>query len=109
MQIIYLVGKSPFNTRTLETYFSTCKLQARDQQDVVIIFLQDGVLIAPRGNTLENQLLDIKRDGGKVFFRQEDLSARGIPLPSITTAGTPIDTKKIMGMLANAKTIVSLL
>ncbi len=109
MRFVYLIGKSLFNTRTLETYFSVCTLQARGRQEVAIIFLQDGVVIAPRGNTFERTLLDLKQEGIKIYFRKEDLSARGISSAMISSAGVLVDTKEIMNMLAGAKTIVSVL
>jgi sulfur relay protein TusB/DsrH len=109
MAIVYLIGKSLFNDRSLETYFGACKLQARERQEVAMIFMQDGVLIAPHGNIFERPLIDLKRDGVQIYFRKEDLSARGISSATVSPVGMQVDTKKIMAMLAGAKTIVSVL
>ncbi len=109
MEIIYLVGKSLFNTRVLEIYFRMCKLQAQDHRDVAIVFLQDGVLIAARGNSFERQLLSLKRAGVRIYFRKEDLLARGIQEEHITPAGETVSLKQIMEMLAIAPSIVSVL
>ncbi len=73
------------------------------------MFLQDGVLIASRGNSFESQLLELKGYGIKLYFRREDLIARGIQEGRITPAGETVTLKEIMEMLAIAPSIVSVL
>ncbi len=109
MEIIYLVGKSLFNARVLEIYFRTCKLQAQDHRDVAIVFLHDGVIVAARGNSFERQLLSLKRAGVRIFFRKEDIIARGIEEEHITPAGEVVTLKQIMEMVVSAPSIVSVL
>ncbi len=109
MSIIYLIGKSLFNARILELYFSACQLQAKEGQQVSIVFLQDGVLAASRGNIFESKLLELKGDGIKIYFRKEDLCARAISSANMIFAGFSIDTKEMMAMIAGATTLVSVL
>ena len=109
MSIIYLIGKSLFNTRILEIYLSACKLQAQGGQQVSIVFLQDGVLVASRGNSFESQLLEMKENGIKIYFRKEDLNARAINGTNVIPAGVSIDTKEMIAIIAEATTIVSVL
>jgi len=109
MGIVYLIGKSLFSSCSLEIFLRTCKLQARTHQDATLVFLQDGVIVAQCGNTIEGQLVDLKQAGVKIYFRKEDLLARGIQEEHTTPAGESVTMKKIMEMLAAATSIVSVL
>ncbi|OLS14211.1 MAG: hypothetical protein RBG13Loki_2152 [Promethearchaeota archaeon CR_4] len=109
MGIVYLIGKSLFTSCSIETFLQTCKLQNQKGQTSTLIFLQDGVIVAQLGNVIESQLIDLKQAGVNIFFRKEDLLARGIQDQHTSPAGESVTMKKIMEMLAAATSIVSLL
>jgi sulfur relay protein TusB/DsrH len=109
MGIVYLIGKSPYRLDSFEAYLQISKLQVQEHQATTLIFLQDGVIVAQQGNTLESRLVDLKQAGVNIYFRKEDLLARGIQQDQLTSAGKSVSMKQIMDILAGATSVVSAL
>jgi sulfur relay protein TusB/DsrH len=107
--ILYLLGKSPFEQRSVETYYELAELQARAGKDVRIVFLHGGVLLGRKNNCLEDHLKKLTRAGVKIFLRKEDLEARSIAHDSMSDLGTPVDTAEIMKMATESDTLVSVI
>jgi sulfur relay protein TusB/DsrH len=105
--ILYFLGKSPFEHRSVETYYEIAELQARAGKDVRIVFLHGGVLLGRKNNYHEDRLEKLAHAGVKIFFRKEDLDARAITYDSMNDFGTPIDTTEIMKIAAESDTLVS--
>ena len=107
--ILYFLGKSPFEHRSVETYYELAELQARAGKHVAIVFLHGGVLLGRKNNYLEDRLKKLTHAGVKIFFRKEDLDARAITHDSMNDLGTPIDTIEIMKIAAESHTLVSVM
>jgi sulfur relay protein TusB/DsrH len=107
--ILYLLGKSPFEHRSIETYYELAELQRRAGIDVRIVFLHGGVLVARKNNQFEERLRALADAGVSMFLRKEDLDARAITDDSMNDLGTPINTVEIMKLAAESDTLVSVI
>lgn len=107
--ILYLLGKSPFEHRSVETYYELAELQSRAGKDVRIVFLHGGVLVGRKNNCFEDRLRTLADAGVRILLRKEDLDARAIIHDSVNDLGTPIDTAEIMKMSAESETLVSVI
>jgi len=107
--ILYFLGKSPFEHRSIETYYEIAELQARAGRDVRIVFLHGGVLLGRKNNDHEDRLKKLTNAGVKIFFRKEDLAARAITHDSFNNLGTQLDTAEIMKIAAESDSLVSVI
>jgi sulfur relay protein TusB/DsrH len=107
--ILYLLGKSPFEYRSIETYYQLAELQSRAGIDVRIVFLHGGVLVARKSNQFEERLRALASAGVSLFHRKEDLDARGITDDSMNELGTAINTAEIIKLAAESDTLVSVI
>jgi sulfur relay protein TusB/DsrH len=107
--ILYLLGKSPFEYKSIETYYELAELQIRAGIDVQIVFLHGGVLVARKNNQFEERLRALADAGVSMFLRKEDLDARAITNDSMNDLGTPINTVEIMKLAAESDTLVSVI
>jgi sulfur relay protein TusB/DsrH len=107
--ILYLLGKSPFEHRSIETYYHLAELQSRAGKDVRVVLLHGGVIVGRRNNEFEDLLRTLVHAGVKILFRKEDLDARAITHDSMNDLGTPVDTVEIMKMAAESDTVVSVI
>jgi sulfur relay protein TusB/DsrH len=107
--ILYFLGKSPFEFRSVETYYELAELQSRAGKDVRMVFLHGGVLVGRKNNNFEDRLRKLTRAGVKIFLRKEDLDARAIVHDSMNDLGTAVDTAEIMEMAAESDTLVSVM
>jgi sulfur relay protein TusB/DsrH len=107
--ITYLIGRSPFREHSIRTTIATAVLLAQNGEKVRAIFLQDGVIVAIKGNQGEDIVQQLSQAGVDIFYRTEDLTARGIDTGKVTDIGQTIDTQEIMAILADSSSIVSLL
>jgi sulfur relay protein TusB/DsrH len=107
--ILYFLGKSPFEYRSIETYYQIAELQSRAGTDVRIVFLHGGVLVARKSNQFEERLKALANAGVSIFLRKEDLDARGITDDSANQLGKAIDTLEIMKLAAESDTLVSVI
>ncbi len=105
--ILYLLGKSPFEYRSVETYYELAELQSRAGKVVQMVFLHGGVIVGRKNNDFEERLRRLSHAGVKIFLRKEDLDARAITHDSMNDLGTPVDTVEIMKMAAESDTLVS--
>ena len=107
--IVYLLGKSLFEFRAIETYLDLGEQQSRAGVDVRIILLHGGVLAGRRKNRFEEHIRSVAKTGAKIYLRKEDLDARAIDRESLSDFGTPIDTTEIMKLAAESDTLVSVI
>nr|MDO8134561.1 DsrH/TusB family sulfur metabolism protein [Candidatus Njordarchaeum guaymaensis] len=107
--IVYLLGKSPFEYRSTETYLDLGEQQSRAGVDVRIIFLHGGTLVARRKNRFEERLQKLINAGAKIYVRKEDLDARAINRHSMSNFASPINTLEIMKLAAESDTLVSVI
>ncbi|HMF32228.1 MAG TPA: sulfurtransferase complex subunit TusB [Candidatus Lokiarchaeia archaeon] len=106
--IVYLIGRSPFREQTFHTFLKIAESEAQKGEDVSVIFLQDGVHVAWRGNRDDGVLDQLSHAGVHLYFREEDVQARGIT-DHLTELGKEISTQEIMAILAESSSIISLL
>jgi sulfur relay protein TusB/DsrH len=107
--IVYLLGKSPFEFRSIETYLDLAELQSAAGTDVRIVILHGAVLMARKDNMFEERLKRLADAGAKVYIRKEDLDARAIDGKSVTSAGKAATTVEIMELAAKSDTLVSVI
>ena len=107
--IVYLLGKSPFEYRAIQTYLDIGEQQSRSGVDVRIIFLHGGVLAARKSNRFEKRLKKLTDAGAKVYYSKEDLVARSINDGAFNGLGSPINTIEMMKLAAESDTLVSVI
>jgi sulfur relay protein TusB/DsrH len=107
--IVYLLGKSPFEFRSIETYLDLAELQSDAGTDVRIVLLHGAVLVARRNNMFEERLRRLVDAGARIYLRKEDLDARAIDRESLIDIGSPAGTKEIMRLAAESDTLVSVI
>jgi sulfur relay protein TusB/DsrH len=107
--IVYLLGKSPFEYRSTETYLDLGEQQSRAGVDVRIVFLHGGSLVARKNNRFEERLRKLTNVGAKIYVRKEDLDARAINHQTMSDLASPINTLKIMKLAAESDTLVSVI
>jgi sulfur relay protein TusB/DsrH len=107
--IIYLLGKSPFEFRSIDTFIDLAERQSVAGTDVAIVMLHGAVLMARKDNKFEERLRKLAGAGVKIYVRKEDLDARGIGEGSTTDIGTAVTTLEIMDLAAKSSTLVSVI
>jgi sulfur relay protein TusB/DsrH len=84
-------------------------MQSAAGADVGVVILHGAVLIARKGNKLEERLKKLADAGAKIYIRKEDLDARAINGKSITSFGKTVDTVEIVNLAAKSDTLVSVI
>jgi sulfur relay protein TusB/DsrH len=107
--IVYLLGKSPFEFRSVDTYLDLAELQSAAGTDVRIVMLHGAAVMARKNNKFEERLRRLVNAGVRIFIRKEDLDARAIDGKSVTSMGTAITTVEIMDLAAQSDTLVSVI
>ena len=107
--IMYLLGKSPFEFRSIETYLDLAELQSAAGTDVRIVMLHGAVLVARKDNRFEERLRRLVDAGARIYIRKEDLDARAIDRESLSNIGSPAGTMEIMKLAAESDTLVSVI
>ena len=107
--IMYLLGKSPFEFRSIETYLDLAELQSAAGTDVRIVMLHGAVLMARKDNKFEERLRRLVDAGARVYLRKEDLDARAINRESLSDIGSPVGTTEIMKLAVESDTLVSVI
>ena len=107
--IVYLLGKSPFEFRSIETYLDLAELQSAAGTDVRIVMLHGAVLMARKDNKFEERLRRLVDAGARVYLRKEDLDARAINRESLSDIGSPVGTTEIMKLAVESDTLVSVI
>ncbi|WXG44667.1 MAG: sulfurtransferase complex subunit TusB [Promethearchaeati archaeon SRVP18_Atabeyarchaeia-1] len=107
--IVYLLGKSPFEFRSIETYLDMGERQSEAGVDVRIVLLHGAVLAARKNNRFEDRLRRLADAGVRIYLRKEDLEARAINNESLSSIGSPVDTVEIMKLAAESNTLVSVI
>jgi sulfur relay protein TusB/DsrH len=107
--IVYLLGKSPFEFRSIETFLDLAELQSGTGTDVRIVLLHGAVLVARRNNMFEERLRRLVDAGARIYLRKEDLDARAIDRESLIDIGSPAGTTEIMKLAAESDTLVSVI
>jgi sulfur relay protein TusB/DsrH len=107
--IVYLLGKSPFEFRAIETFLDLGEQQSTAGIDVRIILLHGAVLAGRRKNRFEERMRSVAKTGAKIYLRKEDLDARAIYRESLSNFGQPIGTTEIMKLVAESDTVVSVI
>ena len=107
--IVYLLGKSPFEYRCIESYLDLGERQSRAGADVRVVFLHGGTLVARKNNRFEERLRKLVASGVKLYLRKEDLEARAIDSESMNHIASPINTLELMKLAAQSDTLVSVI
>ncbi len=107
MDLIYMFGYSPRETRKLEALLPILKIQASAGKNVAVVLMHDGVIGAEKRSKTPTSLHELVDLSVKVYALAPDLRARGMNPEALVDKIESIDYGQLVDLLAETPKIAS--